>query len=287
MVTFSRDKHIIPYAGFLSLPVGDGYLTLSADDYDDILYVTHTVTEMELVDRFGDPCAELASILPRSLVSMAYLPSLLSFEPDGLNVEQLIGCCAVILLNKRFSSIMELSADDFAVLRFSDYILKEYQIPWKNFLDTCIPSDEFGKPLDTIPNKYVFLSLYPGQAPVMPGYMPQPVPMSVTAPPPLPQSPLKEEWEEFAENPDMVYVGSGAFMHKKTFDMLEVSGYDKEMEALITRRLNELGRGADEGVDTAHGKASIPVEASPPEPPVANPPDEAEEIRRALFNRQG
>ena len=119
-------------------------------DYEDILYVAHTVTEMELVDRFGEPCISLTEILPHSLSVLSYLPSLLSFEIEGLNMEQLIGCCAVILVNKRFTNLVELSADDFAVLRFSEYILKEYQIPWKHFLDTCILSDEFGKPIDTI-----------------------------------------------------------------------------------------------------------------------------------------
>jgi hypothetical protein len=282
VLIFSQSKHIIPYTGFISLPVGEGYMTLSKDDYEDILYVAHTATEMELLNRFGEPCKALSDILPHSLAALAYLPSLLSFDIGGLDTSQLIGCCAVVLVNKRFRSLLELSADDFSVLRFSEYILKEYQIPWKYFLDTCIPSDEFGKPADSLPGKYIFLSLHPGQASALPGAI-SPHHMAAPVPAAAPPGPVRAEWEEYTENPDMTYVGSGAFMNKSTFRMFEISGYDEAAEKLIRERLRELGRGIDdEGGENAKEAAA---EAKPAA--VFNPPGEAEEIRWTLFNRPG
>jgi hypothetical protein len=98
----------------------------------------------------------------------------------------------------------------------------------------------------------------------------------------------RPEWEGFAENPDMVYLGSGMFMNRETFSMLEVSGYDETVESLIQQRLKDLGRGTgDESGDANTQEAAAPAEVKPPEPQVANPPEEAEEIRRALFNRPG
>lgn len=270
MILFTKDKYIPTNADVFQLSVEDeGYVLISKDVYDALLDVQTRGTVTELSEAFEVKHTEASryflSKVPAPLDYLVILFDRLTFEPE-LNLEVLFGICSAILAPMTFTCIVEQGYEQFKLREYSEFILKEYTIPRKVFLTSCIPYEQLLNP-EVVPNKINILVLGNGapvasSIPQLGNYQVEPT-QSFSAAASSSNDPDKYEYYIARKN-DYVYFGDGVFISKADGSMVECDVYDDAIinEAFGVKPVEPLTAFSNPGQEEVEVSAPAAVAAT-------------------------